>query len=99
MLSRVVTHMLQFVLISVKDAKPRFHKVVSCRYMVFGDFGVILKNRYETENDSVAGSLSFYVVEIGFVLSQRHCRFLFFSVVIGFSRLLQSRQRPVTRDS
>ena len=48
--------------------KPSFHKVVSCRNRSFGDFGVILKNRYETENDSVAGSLLFYVVEKGFVL-------------------------------
>ena len=36
--------------------------------------------------------LSFYVVEIGFVLSQRQCSFLFLSVVIDLSRLLQSRR-------
>jgi hypothetical protein len=39
-----------------------------------------------------------YVVEIGFVLSQRHCRFLFLSVVIGLSRFLQ-RRRKTCNDS
>ena len=33
--------------------------------------------------------LSFSVVEIGFILSQRHCRFLFISVIAGLLILLQ----------
>ena len=40
--------------------------------------------------------LSFSVVEIGFILSQRYCRFLFISVVAGLLILLQ---RQVTTDN
>ena len=40
--------------------------------------------------------MSFPVVEIGFILSQRHCRFLFISVVAGLLILLQ---RQVTTDN
>ena len=37
--------------------------------------------------------VSFLVVEIGFILSQRHCRFLFISVVAGLLILLQRQTR------
>ena len=40
--------------------------------------------------------VSFPVVEIGFILSQRYCRFLFISVVAGLLILLQ---RQVTTDN
>jgi hypothetical protein len=40
--------------------------------------------------------VSFPVVEIGFVLSQRHCRFLFLSVVIVFQDYSKEAERQVT---
>ncbi len=73
--------------------KPSFHKVVSCRYLSFGVFGVIVKDRErlrETENDNVAG--------IEQILSQRHCQrhCYFWSFIVARRSLRNNERKPTT---